>query len=321
MKKRKNELSPVLNRDLFETAPPNVSDKDWKEFRDKYNGAANLEYHEGPVQLDIELNSICNLKCPFCIQAVRDMGNSYLGFECFTKLIDQAIPLGVKSLKLNYQNEPLVVRDLEKYIIYAKEKGILNVFFSTNGILLFPKRSKSLIESGLTKIFISIDAITKETYLKQRESNKYDKIIKNILDFLEIRKSMGLQFPLLRVNFLRTQVNKHEEKDFIKFWENKADMVIIQQMNELIDEQSNYFIKTDKKDYKCSFPFKQLVVDATGNIMPCCCMNGINLKLGNIDKMNLKEAWNSKKMMALKKMHKEGNYRKNKVCNRCINGE
>ena len=163
MKRRKNELSPVLNRKLFEVAPPNISEKDWEYFREKYNGAANLEFNDGPIQLDVELNSICNLKCPFCIQGIRDMGNSYLGFECFKKIINQAIPLGVKSLKLNYQNEPLIVKDLEKYIIYAKEKGIINIFFSTNGILLFPRRSKTLIESGLTKIFISIDAITKET--------------------------------------------------------------------------------------------------------------------------------------------------------------
>jgi|15BtaG_2_1085339.scaffolds.fasta_scaffold02623_2 radical SAM protein with 4Fe4S-binding SPASM domain len=321
MKARKNELSPVLNRKLFEIAPPNINKKDWLNFRNKYNAATNLEFNEMPIQLDVELNSICNLKCPFCIQGVRDMGNNYLGYDCYKKIINEAIIFGAKSLKLNYQNEPLIVKDLEKYIVYAKNKGILNVYMSTNGILLSKKRSQTLIDSGITKIFISIDACSKEIFLKQRESNMYEKIVKNILGFIELRNSLNLQYPLIRVNFLKTQINKHEEEKFIKLWQNKADMIIIQEMNELIDIESEYFIKKDKKNYRCSFPFKQLVINATGDILPCCCMNGIDLKLGNINNMTLKEAWNCNKMKELKNLHKFGDYKTNPICKRCIDGK
>lgn len=318
--KRENEQSSVIHRDLLEQTPPGVQHSEWSIFRENYNKAANLEINSAPAQIDIELNSSCNLKCNFCIQSVRDLGKNILGFDCFKKLIDEAFLLGTKSLKLNYMNEPLIVQDLEKYIQYAKSVGFVNIFMSTNGIMLTDKRARSLIESGITKVFISLDATTAETYKIQRNSDKFDKIIKNVLNFLEIKKQLGLQYPLIRVNFLKNKANLHELNDFVLYWEGKADMIIIQEMNQLIDNESSLFIKPDKPNYKCSFPFKQLVVDARKRILPCCCMNGTELQLGHADTMTLNEAWNSEKMVELRTLHQNGNYKENAVCRSCIDG-
>jgi len=320
MKARKNELSPVIHRNLYEEIPPGSDPTNWNKFRKDYNNGKDLIVNDAPSQLDIELNSSCNLKCNFCIQSVRDLGKYILGFECFTKLIDEAIVNGTYSLKLNYMNEPLIVQDLERYIVYAKKAGMVNVFMSTNGILLTEERSVLLIESGITKVLISIDSIKPETFKAQRNSDKFNQVVFNTLRLISIRNKMGLKYPLVRVNFLKNQLNINEEQDFINFWEGKADMIIIQEMNELIDSESGIFIDTKKQDYKCSFPFKQLVVDARGRIMPCCCMNGTELQLGDIKTMTLKEAWNSNKIKELRELHKNGNYKDNEVCRRCIDG-
>jgi len=91
-------------------------------------------------------------------------------------------------------------------------------------------------------------------------------------------------------------------------------------MNDLPDQDSGLILKEESKDYKCSFPFKQLVVNHKGNILPCCTMYGDKLRLGNVKDMTLKEAWDSPKAKELRKLHKDGNYRENPICNRCING-
>lgn len=317
---RENEPSAVINRRLMEQTPPGVDNESWQEFRTNYNKAANLEVLNAPAQIDVELNAACNLKCNFCIQSVRDMGTDLLGYECFTKIIDEAAAMGTKSLKLNYMNEPLMVQDLERYIKYAREAGFVNIFMSTNGIMLTERRSRLLIESGITKIFVSLDATTPETYEVQRNSKKFNQIVKNIHKFLEIRNSQGLSYPLIRVNFLKNQANLHELDAFVEQWTGVADMIVIQEMNELIDKDSNLFIDTQKSDYKCSFPFKQLVVDAKKRILPCCCMNGIGLRLGNLNSMTLTEAWNSDKMRNLRELHAAGNYKQNPACRRCIDG-
>ena len=285
LQSRKNELSPILHRNAYEEMPPDTNKKDWDEFRMKYNSAANLELQDNPIQLNLGLSMNCNLKCGFCIQGITDHSKMY----------------------------------------YNKVKkrpgaGIINIYFSTNGILLTDEMAKSLIDSGLTKIQISIDSITKETYQKQRNSGKYETIVSNVLGFIDRRNAMGRKFPLVRVSFLQTRMNIHEMQKFIDFWEGKADIIGLQEMNELPEGESDYFIGGGIKSFRCAFPFKQLKVDATGSIHPCCAMNGINMKLGDIQDMSLKDAWNSPQMKDLQGLHKYGDYKKNPHCNKCING-
>lgn len=321
LKARKNELSPVVHRNWLEVTPDGVDENEWKKFRNAYNRGAKLLDNEYPAQLDIELNADCNYKCKFCIQSVRNMGTYQLGFDNFEKLITEAIEMGTRSLKLNYMNEPLLLPDLEDYIIYAKKAGMINIFFSTNGSLLTAERSASLIKAGVTKIFISIDSVNARMYAKQRRQANYELVVENTKKFIEIRNSMGLKYPLVRVNFLKNAENIGHEKEFIKIWEGIADMIIIQEMNELIDNTSGIFLNTDKTDYKCSFPFKQLVVDARGRILPCCCMNGIGHQIGHMKNLSLKEAWNSPKIEYLRNLHKNGDFMSDEICRRCITGK
>lgn len=73
-----------------------------------------------------------------------------------------------------------------------------------------------------------------------------------------------------------------------------------------------------EKQKGCSFPFKQLVVDYEGDILPCCKMGGKKLKLGNIKSMTLFDAWNSAEHRHLQKIHSKGNWKSNPVCLRCM---
>ena len=228
--------------------------------------------------------------------------------------------MGTRSLKLSNWNEPLLTRDLERYIRYAKMAGILNVYISTNGSLLTKKRARSLIDSGLTKIFISIDATNPRTYKEQRLVDNYRKVVKNIEGFLEVRGNNT--FPALRVNFLKTTVNEGQEEEFLEQWKGKADFVGIQVMNELPDKESGVQREEDNREnYRCSFPFKLLTIDHSGQILPCCVMYGSKMPLGNISDMTLSEAWNSKQMKALQDLHREGRFQDNELCKRCINSK
>ena len=252
----------IRNRDLLEECPTGIDSHEWETFRNNYKKAGEFEDLESPVQLDVELNGGCNMKCPFCLHGYGGKRpNTLMPIERYKELIDEAVAFGIRGLKLNYINEPMLRKDLEECISYAKSVGILNVYMATNGTLLNGKRRDSMLNSGITKIFISVDAITSETYNKQRLSGKFDLVVKNILDFVEERNRRGLRYPLIRVSFLRNTLNIHEEEDFQKFWEDKVDMVAFQKMNDLPDIDSGLIITNDTQMERCSFPSKQLVVD------------------------------------------------------------
>jgi len=314
----------IRNRNLLEECPPGIDSHAWELFRRDYEKAGQFEELDSPPQLDIELNGGCNMKCPFCLHGYGDKRpDTLLPIERYQALIDEAVAFGVRGLKLNYINEPMLRTDLERCIAYAKAAGILNVYMVTNGTLLNAKRRASMLDSGITKVFISVDAATSGTYSKQRLSGKFDLVVKNILDFVEERDRQGLKYPLVRVSFLRNALNIHEEEAFREFWQDKVDMLAFQKMNDLPDLDSGLTLngRVTEEPRGCTFPFKQLVVDHEGDILPCCKMGGKKLLLGNIDTMTLKAAWNSDKMKDLQLMHKENRWRDNPVCKRCIGGQ
>lgn len=310
-----------VHGDLLKLCPPETNVDDWSLFLNEMDRANAMESLDHPVQIDVELNSGCNMKCPFCLHGYEDIKNENVGIETYYKIIDEAVEIGVKSLKLNYINEPMLRKDLEHCIRYAKDKGILNIYMATNGSLLNAKRRKSMLESGITKIFVSIDAITPETYNLQRLDGRYRMVVENVCELIKERNALGRQFPIIRVSFLKNTLNVHEAQEFEDFWSDKADMIAFQKMNEVPDMDTGLTIKDlDVPDEGCQFPFKQLVVETTGNILPCCKLSGKKLVIGNIKDMTLKEAWDSQSMKTLQAMHVNGDWKKDKICFECIMG-
>ncbi len=321
------ELTGILGKGEMKKLSFEIGEDKWKIYREKYDLASNLKILDFPIQLDFELNSSCNLRCPMCpISAESPKGKgkkTWFDFEYYKEILNFSVKKGTKAIKLNYINEPLIRNDFIKFIDYAKKIGILDIYFSTNGILLNKKTSTELIKSGLTRIQISIDAITKDTYDKVRPGGNYDKIIKNIEEFLSIKKDLNVQLPLVRVNFVKTSINRHELQKFLDFWNDKVDMIGVQEFvtPTKVENPSLAARSKRKESFKCSFPFKQLVINNEKKILPCCTFWGEELELQTLKKPeDLLSAWNSRKMQKLREKHLEGKYYEVEQCKKCIDG-
>ncbi len=321
------ELTGIVGKNEMNKLSMIVEEKAWNEYREKYEMAANLKEIDYPIQIDFELNASCNLRCPMCpISAESPKGKgkkTWFDFEFYKELIDFSVKNGTRAIKLNYINEPLIRNDLIKFIEYAKFKGILDIYFSTNGILLTKKISENLINSGLTRIQVSIDAKTQKTYEKVRPGGLLSTVIKNLENFFDIKKKLGNIIPLVRVNFVKTSLNENELEEFIKFWSKKVDMIGIQEFIKPTKVADNIKSKKTlkKKDFKCSFPFKQLVINNEKKILPCCTFWGEELVLQELSKPeDLKIAWNSSKMKKIRYTHSQGKYHEIEQCKNCVDG-
>jgi len=351
----KTEVTTVLGSiDNFNPVRNAVDPQAYDEYRRMWDATSKLELEtDFPLQLDFELNYSCNFSCPMCTwnaETTSRFGkDKWFPFEVWTELIDEAISKGLKSIRLNQINEPLIRGDIAKFVKYARDAGILDIYFSTNGSLLTEKVSRELIEAGLMRIQVSLDAATKETYDKIRIGGNYHKILQNIDRFLEIRDEMGSQLPTLRVNFVKTPENVHELDDFVKLWENKADFVGVQDLLgivEAFDKSKKETYDADKEDFKCAQPFQHMTVRSNGHILPCCSffgpdtpvaklkhgVEGIEMigedgilvneetqeKISKLMVMSIEEAWNCDEMRFIRAIHKVGEYWKHPVCKRCV---
>lgn len=84
-----------------------------------------------PQEVQIELTSRCNLKCPFCFQASG--GEELTKGEVF-KIIDEVADAGIKGVRFS-GGETLLRKDLLEILQYAKSRNLTTIL-NTNGLLI-----------------------------------------------------------------------------------------------------------------------------------------------------------------------------------------
>jgi putative metalloenzyme radical SAM/SPASM domain maturase len=138
--------------------------------------AAALRDH--PTRLFVETTTRCNLNCFMCVKQNRgsDVREGDFTPELFSRL-ESAFPR-LEALILNGIGEPLLNPHLESYIRRAKKLMPPDgwIGFQTNGLLMTHLRAVPLVDAGLDKICISIDAIAPEQFRKLREGGDVDAV-------------------------------------------------------------------------------------------------------------------------------------------------
>jgi len=120
--------------------------------------------------LRISLIDQCNLRCNYCMPA-EVFGKDYaflkkeslLNFEEIEMLVRVFARLGVSKIRLT-GGEPLLRKGIDSLIGKIRSvPGIEDIALTTNGILL-PQLAGALVEAGLDRINVSLDALNPEVF-------------------------------------------------------------------------------------------------------------------------------------------------------------
>lgn len=163
---------------------------------------------EYPSRLFVETTTRCNLRCPMCVKQTAGscIAEGDMSPELFATL-DPAFP-HIEALILNGIGEPLIHRGLESFIRRARALMPAEAWigFQSNGLLLNQARAVSLIEAGLDRICISMDALSPETFSRIREGGEV-RDLEDALAALRFAKAasgsslaIGLEFVVMREN-------------------------------------------------------------------------------------------------------------------------
>ncbi len=300
----------------------------FREYRRKWKLASNFEVElDFPLQLDFELNNTCNLRCQMCTwSAERITKAENFPAEKFKEIITDGVRKGLAALDLSFVNEPLIRDDLPDLISVAREAGVLDVGFNTNATLLDERCAEALLSSGLTRIQFSVDAHNPETYARVRKGGDYTTVLNNIQQFLRKKKDGGIKGLMTAVSFLRMSVNEHEWSEFVRFWSDKVDYILLREYLSPYGADSPNFEEKKKlfagkkhiaEQFKCNKPWQRLIIRTDGTVLPCCTFHAVRLPMGNVFRQGISEIWTSDKMRNLRNMHRSGEYYKNKTCLEC----
>ncbi len=269
----------------------------WKEQPEKFDAGPF------PLFIDIETTSACNLKCPFCATTYRSklIKKGFICFDLVKKIIDEGADNGLCGVKFNYRGEPLLHSEICKFVSYAKEKGLIDVYFNTNAVLLDKDMSRRIIESGLDRISISIEGFTKEVYEKYRVGGSFQTVLSNIKNLQFEKNRLGVRYPRVRVQTVLVDEISRDKDSYQRFWSAIADEVAYLDFKEMKERKKGF-----EFPWACPQIWQRMQVWWDGTMVPCNHDDDAGLCLGNIKDTTIKEAWNSEFLHKIRDKHRNG---------------
>ena len=302
----------------------NLLGDNFSVYRDNWKKVSNREFiSEFPLFVIIETTAKCNFNCRICFRSNRTLREQVtysqkMTMDSYKRIIDECSDYNCPSVGINNNNEPLLDREIVSKLNYAKKKGIMDILMNTNASLLNSKLSEALIDSGLTRLMVSLDAATEETYGQIRSGN-YSKIIKNIETFLNIRARKNTKLPILRLSFCVVNINEHEKAPFVEMWKTKADEISFQRYTPPVKDDyylSLYPQSREPMEFKCNQPFERIIIKGDGKVFPCCYQS-MDREVGNINHQTIHSLWHSDDFNEYRRIVKEKDWSKNKNCLQC----
>jgi len=304
--RQENFIQALIESNLKEKADNFVLIEQQKENREEYV----LGY---PYWLIIDPTNFCNLKCPFCPTGkgknLRE--KSIFPLENFKRIIDE---LGTYLIHIDFCNwgEPFLNKDIYKMIEIAKQYNI-DTKIDSNLNSLDEKDIENIILSGLDKIIVSIDGVTKETYSKYRVGGDFNKVMDNLYLLINKKLELNRTNPYICWQFLVFKHNEHEiekvrkigkeigvdhvgiTKAFIgdKGWIPKNQKYSHYKIDDVTTYTPDCF--ENQQDTACNWPWEAMVINPNGSISPCCSVEYEDDDFGNIFHEPFKNIWNNEK--------------------------
>jgi len=298
---------------------------DWELFRYivyryKYNKYPELKIHDDyPPCLQIEPASVCNFKCVFCYQADRSFSSTSKGYmgmmdlDLFKNVIDE-VEGNIESITLASRGEPTLNRSIGKMLEYCNDK-FLGMKINTNASLLTDKMIHTILSNDVQTVAFSIDAADKELYEKLRVNGKFEKTLRNVERFNEIKAK---HYPTSRLVTRISGVKVNEMQDVdkqVEMWSQYADIVAF---TNYIPWENSYNNPLSEVKEPCTELWRRMFVWWDGIVNPCDYDYKSTLSKWNVKDKTVSEIWNSPYYNELRQKHLDDMRNEVEPCKRCI---
>lgn len=267
-----------------------------------------------PISITFEPTTSCNLRCPECPSGKREFTRptGMLQNDFFKSTIDELYK-EISYLIFYFQGEPFLNPNFLDMVKYASAKNIYTAT-STNAHYLTDAVAKQTVESGLSRLIISIDGTTQETYEQYRIGGDLKKVIEGAENVVKWKKELRSKTPHIIFQFLVVKPNEHQIKDVevlakkigvdeVRF--KTAQMYDYVNGNKLIptiekysrykkQTDGTYTIKNEMLNH-CWRLWHSTVITWDGLVVPCCFDKDAQHQLGNLKTESFKKMWQGNK--------------------------
>jgi len=283
----------------------------YKLYRLKYRYGKHLPLSK-PVDISLELSSVCNMACSYCYHSDQDnlpFVKGYMDKDIAFKIIKDAAKEGVHSVKFNWKGESTLNPHFREITEYAKRLsgGMTFIDRLSNSNFKIPKvkrEDKFHGMAALTKVKVSYDSFIPDVFETQRAKGNHDLTTENIDLFYNHPARIKSETQLV-IQAVRTKLNKDEDivhKVKSRWPEAKVslrDVVegrVANNIGELADKERDASSRRS-----CIQAHTRLIFAHDGRCLPCCPDIKEELEIGNGKRDSIREIFNGKKAKVLRR--------------------
>lgn len=261
-----------------------------------------------PMGLSIEPTTSCNLRCSECPSGLRSFTRptGMLEPSLFNTTIDELYKKLI-WLTFYFQGEPYLNKEFLSMVKYAHQKGIYTMT-STNAHYFTPENAVETVQSGLSRIIVSMDGVTQETYEQYRKGGSLEKVKEGTRLLVEAKRKLKSATPHIVLQFIVFGHNEHEVDQVKKLGKELGVDEVKIKSAQIYDFTNNHLLPSSEKHsrYKndngrylikqelmnhCWRMWSSAVITWDGKVIPCCFDKDAHYQLGTVGEESFGRIW------------------------------
>lgn len=153
-----------------------------------------------PLHIDAGLSKGCNIKCHYCFGVVQgnrynEGKNIFFAREPLLRYVKEAGEIGVKSMALIGEAEPLINPHVYEAIVVGKNSGV-DMALGTNGVLFDTGKDGQMALEHLTWMRFNISAASPESYQLLHASPDFNTLIEKIKFCIDTKRKNNISVTI-----------------------------------------------------------------------------------------------------------------------------
>lgn len=268
-----------------------------------------------PKNIFLEFSNLCNLSCTMCPYLHESFPAPHFMDGKLYRAILQNLKKTAPGIMVipQFRGEACLHPDFCELMEYTKREGF-TVSLTTNATVSSPEVLECIARCS-DYTYISLDALTADTYHKIRRGGDFSRVTANTEALVKGARKYGTD---LTVAFVLTDENRHEKEDFIRYWTERAGKVLIHQERTAQGTCKELNILENPVPRKiCHQILDSAAVLTNGDMVLCCNDVHGDHRLGNAAEEDFGALFNGPSLSEIRRLHEAGEFHKVKGCAEC----
>ena len=242
--------------------------------------------------------------------------------EVFERVLEQ-VQKTAHTMQFYFQGEPLLNKQLPEMIARAHQAGLYTIV-STNAQALTSLMAQRLVKSGLSRIIVSIDGFSEESYAAYRVGGSLHRALEGLQHLYEAKVQNGSSIRI-ELQVLRLRTNEHEWQWIRRNYKQMGATHLVFKTAQLYDYEHGHSLMPSDNRYSrykreadgtyrlyrfwlrrkwlvnpCFRLWSGCVISTTGEVLPCCYDKEHKHSFGNLTNQSLLDIFHSQKANMLR---------------------